>query len=149
MAALETAAALLLLALMALVLVDVGLRNTVNRPLAWGTEVLEVLLGAMIFLLYPVLAAGGGHITVDLIPFPPAVRRVQRVLAAAVGGTLFGLIGWCLVRQARRAAEYGDGTTLLQLPYAWILGGMGALAALAVLGFALAGWRAWRAAEAL
>jgi len=145
--ALEAVAAVLLLALMALVLVDVVLRNTVNRPLAWSTEVLEVLLGAMIFLLYPVLAVGGGHITVDLIPFSPAVQRWQRVLAALFGATLFGVIAGCLARQAWRAAEYGDGTSLLHLPYAWILGGMGLLALLAAAGFAAALWRAWRGAE--
>lgn len=138
-AVLEGTAAFLLLVLMLLVLVDVVLRNTVNRPLAWSTEVLEVALGAMVFLLYPVLAfkggGAGGHITVDLISTPPAVQRVQKLVAGLVGGVLFGLIGWCLGRQALRAADYGDGTTLLHLPYAWILGGMGVLSVLALGAF--------------
>lgn len=144
---LEGTAVLLLFALMLLVLVDVVLRNTVNRPLAWGTEVLEVVLGFMIFLLYPVLARGGGHITVDLIPFGAAVRRWQRLLAGLVGASLFGLVAWCLGRQALRAADYGDGTTLLQLPYSWILGGMAALSALTVAGFLAAALRSRRDGE--
>ncbi|MBX3642095.1 MAG: TRAP transporter small permease [Rubrivivax sp.] len=138
---LEGAAALLLLALMLLVLVDVVLRSVVNRPLPWSTEVLEVLLGAMIFLLYPVLARNGGHITVDLIPFPAPVRRLQRRLSALAGALLFSIIGWCLGRQALRAAEFGDGTTLLHWPYAWILGAMAAASALTVLGFVASAWQ--------
>jgi TRAP-type C4-dicarboxylate transport system permease small subunit len=138
MSVLEGTAAVLLFVLMVIVLVDVTLRNTVNRPLPWGTEVLEVVLGAMIFLLYPVLALGSGHITVDLIATRPAVQRVQRVLAGVVGATLFGLIGWCLGRQSLRAAEYGDGTPLLGIRYSWVLGGMAALAVVAAACFVVA-----------
>ncbi len=143
---LEGSGALLLLALMGVVFLDVMLRNLLNRPLPWGTELLEVLLAAMIFLLYPVLAVGGGHITVDLIQVRPALRRVQRVLAGLVGASLFALIAWCLGRQAVRAAGYGEGTPLLHIPHSLVLGGMGVLAALAVLGFGIATARALRRA---
>ena len=147
LSALEGAAAVLLLALMALVLVDVTLRSAINRPLAWGTEVMEVMLGVMIFLLYPVLAAGGGHITVDLIPVRPVLARVQRVLADLAGASLFGIVAGCLARQASRAAEYGDGTSLLKIPFSWILGGMAGLALVAAVAFVGAGWQALRAVE--
>lgn len=143
---LEGAGALLLLTLMSVVFVDVVLRNALNRPLPWGTELLEVVLAAMVFLLYPVLAFGGGHITVDLIAVRPALRRVQRVLAGLVGAALFSLIAWCLWRQAVRAAGYGEGTPLLHIPYMVVLGGMGVLAALAALGFVAATARALRRA---
>jgi len=144
---LQGLAAVLLLALMLLVLVDVVLRNVANQPLAWSTEVLEVMLGAMIFLLYPVLARNGGHVTVDLIPLPVAVRRVQRILSALAGVVLFALVAWCLGRQALRAADYGDSTTLLHWPYAWILGGMAALSLLAVIGFIANAAQSGRSAE--
>ena len=45
-----------LLVLMAIVFVDVVARNLLNSPLPWGTEVLEAVLGLMVFALYPVLA---------------------------------------------------------------------------------------------
>ena len=144
----EGLAAALLLMLMLVVLVDVFGRNVLNRPLPWGTELLEVVLGAMVFLLYPVLALGGGHITVDLINTRPAIQRVQRTLASVVGAALFTLIAWCLVRQAVRAAGYGESTPLLGIPFALVLGGMAALAAIATLGFLVAGGRALRHEEA-
>lgn len=137
-AVMEGAAAILLLTLMLIVLVDVLMRNLLNQPLPWGTELLEVMLGFMVFLLYPVLAIGGGHITVDLIPVRASVYRMQGVLAAFAGALLFALIAWCLGRQAMRAAGYGEGTPLLHIPYSAVLGGMAALAGLASLAFVVA-----------
>ena len=69
--ALEWVGTATLFALMAIVVVDVAGRNLFNRPLPWGTEVLEVLLAAMVFALYPLLALRSRHITVDLIELRP------------------------------------------------------------------------------
>ncbi len=129
----EHTASGLLAGMMVLVLIDVVLRNVADRPLPWGTEVLEVVLGAMVFLVYPVLAARGGHVTVDLIHVGPRLQRVQRVVAELAGAALFGLLAWCLARQALRAADYGDGTPMLKIPFSAVLGGMALLALLAAL----------------
>lgn len=141
---LEAVGAFCLVVLMVTVFVDVVGRNVFNKPLPWGTEALEIVLAAMIFLIYPVLAAGSGHITVDLIRMHPTVQKVQRVLGALMGMALFALIAWCLVRQARRAAEYGEATALLHVPIAWILGTMAVLGACASIGFVVAMLRALR-----
>src|SRR4051794_12946781 len=89
---LEAAGALALLLLMLLVLVDVTGRNLLNTPVPWSTELLEIIVGCMVFLLYPVLALQSGHITVDLIHVRPALRIAQRLLGAVIGGLLFALI---------------------------------------------------------
>jgi hypothetical protein len=81
---------------------------------------------------------------VDLIATSPAVQRVQRVLAHGIGATLFALITWCLARQALRAASYGEGTPLLHIPYAAVLGLMAALAAVTACAFIHAAVRAVR-----
>lgn len=148
-AVLEGTAAMLLLVLMLVVLVDVAMRNLINQPLPWGTELLEVVLGFMIFLLYPVLAIGGGHITVDLIRVRAAVHRLQLVLADLAGTVLFALIAWCLARQALRAAGYGEGTPLLHIPYSAVLGGMALLAGVAALAFVVAAVKTMKRAPAL
>ncbi|MBS0449987.1 MAG: TRAP transporter small permease [Proteobacteria bacterium] len=135
---LEAIGAVCLVLLMVTVFVDVVGRNVFNKPLPWGTEALEIVLAAMIFLIYPVLAVGSGHITVDLISVRPALQKVQRLLGAAMGMALFALIAWCLVRQAQRAAEYGEATALLGVPVAWILGTMAVLAACTSAGFVAA-----------
>src|SRR3989344_5807561 len=69
-----------LLALMLMVFIDVVGRNLFNSPLPWGTEVMEVLLGLMVFVFYPVLARRSGHIVVDLIPVPRGIGGVRRCL---------------------------------------------------------------------
>src|SRR5688500_15714613 len=80
-----------LFVLMAIVFIDVVARNLFDSPLPWGTEVLEVVLGAMVFFLYPVLALRQEHIVVDLVPIPRAGRTAQRVLSGAVSAAVFGL----------------------------------------------------------
>lgn len=124
-----------LLLLMVIVTVDVIARNVLNRPLHGGTELLEILLAATIFLLYPVLALRDGHVTVDLIPVPRRLRWFQRVLVAVVGAAVFGLVAWCMARQAVRAAGYGEATALLGVPLSLVLGGMAALAGVTALAY--------------
>ena len=138
--ALEAASAVCLFVLMAVALADVVGRNLLNRPLPWGSEFLEIVLAAMVFLLYPVLGLRSEHITVDLIPVRAGLRRLQRGFGGLFGAAAFGLIAWALARQAIRAAGYGEATALLGMPLAYVLGGMSALAGLTVLAFLVAAW---------
>lgn len=133
-----------LLALMLIVFIDVTGRNLFNSPLPWGTEVMEVLLGLMVFVFYPVLARRDGHIVVDLVPVPRGAAGVQRVLAGMVGAALFGIIAWTCGRQALRSAEYGDASAILGIPTAWVLWVMAALAGLSALVFVARIFGAWR-----
>lgn len=142
--AMEAVGAVSLLILMVTVFIDVIGRNLFNRPLPWGTELLEIVLALMIFAIYPLLALGFGHITVDLIRVRPSVHVVQRVLGSAVGAVVFALIAWCLVRQAIRAASYGEATPLLNVPLSWVLGGIGVMAGISTLAFLLAAVRTVR-----
>jgi len=136
--ALEGAGVAALFILMLVVFIDVVGRNLLNRPLPWGTELLEVVLAVLIFALYPVLALRSSHITVDLVPVPRALQVSQRLLSGGVGAVLFGVIAFCTARQAIRSAGYGDASALLQIPTAWVLWGMCALSVATVLGFVAA-----------
>lgn len=138
---LGVAGAFCLLLLMIIVTVDVVARNALNRPLYGGTELLEMLLAAMIFLLYPLLALRSGHITVDLVPVPRALRAVQRVLSRLIGAVVFALIAWCMARQALRAEDYGEATALLGVPLFYVLGGMAVLAGVTALAFVVPSMR--------
>jgi len=142
--ALTATGTLSLLALMVIVVVDVVGRDLLNSPLPWGTEVMEVLLGLMVFVFYPVLARHHGHIVVDLVPVPRVARAAQRVLSGAVGAALFGVIAWTCGHQALRAAGYGDASAILGIPTAWVLWGMVALAGLSALIFAAQALGVWR-----
>lgn len=138
---LEAGSAFALLVLMLVVLVDVVGRNFFNKPLPWGTELLEIVLALMIFLLYPVLGLRSGHITVDLIQVPPWVQRVQRVLGGVIGATVFGIIAWCMGRQALRASGYGEATALLHIPLSLVIGGMSAMAIVTSFAFVVSALR--------
>jgi TRAP-type C4-dicarboxylate transport system permease small subunit len=140
---LEAVGAMFLAAMMVTVFVDVIGRNLLNKPLPWGTEVLEILLAGMIFLLYPVLAIEWGHISVDLIPVTQSLQRYQRALGAALGSVLFGVVAWCLVKQAVRVQQYGETTAVLGAPISWILGSMAAFAAITCVCFLVAMARAF------
>lgn len=142
--AMEAIGAVSLLILMVTVFVDVVGRNLFNTPLPWGTELLEMVLALMIFAIYPLLALGFGHITVDLIQVRPSLHVVQRVLSSVMGAVVFSLIAWCMGRQAIRAADYGEATPLLNVPLSWVLGGIGLLAAISAMGFLLAAVRSIR-----
>lgn len=135
---LEALGALALLVLMVIVFIDVVGRNLFNTPLPWGTELLEMVLAVMIFAVYPLLALGFGHITVDLIQLRPSLHVVQRVLASVLGAAVFALMTYCMGRQALRAAGYGEATPLLGVPLSWILGGVSVMAALSSLAFVIA-----------
>jgi TRAP-type C4-dicarboxylate transport system permease small subunit len=132
---LAVAGSVCLLALMVLVVVDVIGRDFFNSPLLGGTELAEVVLGAMIFLFYPVLALRGGHITVDLVPIPRALRAVQRSLSGLIGAAMFGVVAFACGRQAVRAASYGDASAILGIPTSWVLWAMTALSALTAATF--------------
>lgn len=126
-----------LVVVMLVVLVDVIGRNALNQPLPWGTDLVEVLMAVLVFALYPVLAWRANHITVDLVPLGRALRGFQQLLSRLMGAGLFGVIAWCVARQALRAAEYGEALPMLQLPTAWVLSGVSAMAAVTALAFLL------------
>lgn len=141
---LEGLTAVALLALMAIVLVDVIGRNGWNQPLPWASEVLEIVLAASVFLFLPVLAIRGGHVTVDLIELP-AMARMQQVLSGLIGFILFGSVTWALARHTTRVAEFDEVTPLLSIPLPWIFGALTALAALtSVLSLAWSVCHLWR-----
>lgn len=146
--ALQAVGAAALLALMLVVFVDVVGRNLFNRPLPWGTELLEVVLAVMIFALYPILALRSTHITVDLITVRPPLQIVQRVLACTIGAVLFVVIAYCAAHQAIRSAGYGDASALLHIPTADVLAGMSAMAVVTVAAFIIALVKALRGAPA-
>lgn len=133
-----------LVALMAVVVIDVVGRDLLSRPLLGATEIEEILIAAIVFLGYPVLALREAHITVDLVPVGLGLRRVQRVLAAFLGFALFAAIGWRLWVQAVRVARYGETTGVLDIPVWIILTGISVLAAVTALFFLVSIGRVFR-----
>lgn len=132
-------ASVLLLLLAFLTLGDVIGRNLLGSPLPGATELTELGLIGVTFLLYPQLAYRQQHIVIDLFDnvTPRAMKRVQSVLAAVLGAGVFAILAWRLGVQGLRVAGYGDITPYLQLPLAPAYYFMSALSALTAAGFLL------------
>jgi TRAP-type C4-dicarboxylate transport system permease small subunit len=126
-----TAAALFLLVLMAVTLVDVLGRNLLNRPLTGALELTELLLFLLIFLML--------HIVITLLSSTLGSKLdiFQRVLNAVLGFGLYSITGWQLWALAERSASYGDMTPTLQWPYAPFLFAMAVLSFLNAVAFLL------------
>lgn len=135
--ALEFLGAASLAVLMAVVVVDVVGRAAFDRPLPWGTELLEVVLAVMVFAIYPVLGLRNNHITVDLITVRPALQVVQKRFARLVGFVAFMVVAYCVARQAVRSGSYGDASPLLGIPTADVLWFMCVMAVFAAVAFLL------------
>lgn len=115
-------AATLLFLLMFVTLVDVLGRYLFNSPLLGATELTEVFLVSITFLLYPVVALHEKHIVVDLIDHwsNPVLRAFQAVVTALIGALLFGIVAWRLWILGWRSVEYRDITPGLGLHIGWV-----------------------------
>lgn len=130
-------AAMALLGMALLTLFDVVGRNFLRSPVPGATEMTEIGLVAVTFLLYPLVAYRQAHISVDLFDefMGPRVRRLLSVLANLMGAAVFGAFAWQLWKQGDRLMNYGDVTSYLRLPLGPILYFMAIASAATVIAF--------------
>lgn len=133
--ALAALAAVLLLALMGITVVDVAGRYLFNHPVFGATELTELILAAVIFSGLPAVCLDDVHVTVRLMTtrLGPRARRVELTIARLITAAALGMIAWRLAIQGMRTASYGEVTTYLRLPVAPIAYTAAALCALAAL----------------
>jgi TRAP-type transport system small permease protein len=116
--ALRAAAAMFLVGLAAVTLLDVLGRYVFHFPVRGAVELIEALMVGTIFTGIVLATIAHQHVTVDLfaLRLGRRGRRIQLafslVLAAAVSA-LLGAVSWS---QARSAQEFGDRSTMLGLP---------------------------------
>lgn len=124
--------AVLLFVLMLLTLIDVVGRNLFKQPVLGASELTEILLAMVIFLMLPHVALRRQHIAIDLIEnvVGPRVLLVLDVLAALLSAAMFFLIAWQSWVLATKAIGYGDSTATLSIPVGPILYVISVLAAL-------------------
>ncbi len=112
--------ATVLFAMMLVTAVDVAGRYLFSRPLAGGFELTEMMLAALIYCGLPLVSKRREHIVIDTFDvfMSPRVKRSLDIGADIVCSATLAGIGWLLFRRAVRVAEYGDTTSVLQLPLA-------------------------------
>lgn len=131
---LETAASLVLAAMMLLTFADVIGRYILREPIFGATEMISTMLALLIFLGLGVANARDKHIVVEL--FDTAIRkRAPRLYDIFVQG--FSLCAMLLLvavltYQAVEAHHTGAKTLVLQWPLSLVIGAIAALAILSV-----------------
>ena len=125
-------AAVFLVAMMLINVVDVGLRVSVNEPIFGTYEIVEFLLAAVAFLAIPEAFLRDQHITIELIDqvLPPRVIDALRAFGTLCALVFVTLMVWHMVQPALDYIEFNEITMDLQLPLIWkavlIMTGVGA-----------------------
>lgn len=114
-------AAIFLLAMMALNVIDVGLRSGFNAPIFGTYEIIELFLAAAAFLAIPEVFLRDQHITIELIDqvVPERVVRWLKLIGTFVALVFVALLTWHMTQPAREFIEFNDVTIDLHLPIIW------------------------------
>jgi len=117
--ALGAAAAGILLAMMALTVVDVVARYVFSRPVRGAFEVTELMLLVLIFAGLPLVSFSDEHAVMDFIDRllgPRGQRALLRAVDALNAAFMF-LLTWLMWRKADRIWAYRDATDVLRVLY--------------------------------
>jgi TRAP-type C4-dicarboxylate transport system permease small subunit len=131
--ALRGLAALILFVLMVLGTADVVGRYFFSAPIRGASELIELLMAALVFAAFPVVTVERAHITVDLFRASARLQSLKRRVGGVVVCGCLALFVYCVLRQAARVASMGDVTDLLRIPKAPIFYFMAASCGLALL----------------
>jgi len=117
--ALGAAAAGILLAMMALTVVDVVARYVFSRPVRGAFEITELMLVVLIFAGLPLVSFSDEHAVMDFIDRllgSRGQRWLERLVQAACAAFMF-LLAWLVWRKADRIWAYRDATDVLRILY--------------------------------
>ena len=114
-------AAVFLLAMVAINVLDVGLRTGFNAPMFGTYEVVELFLAAAAFLAIPETFLRGEHITIELVDqiVPPRAVEVLRALGLGTALLFVGLLSYHMIEPALELIEFDEVTRDLQYPVIW------------------------------
>ena len=104
--------------LMLLTCVDVFGRYVLNSPVPGAAEMVEQLMGVLIFTALPAVTLRRSHITIDLLDpvTPKAVAPFRDALIHLACAGFLGAVAWRLWFHAGSKIAYGDVTEYLNIP---------------------------------
>jgi len=129
LAALAFAGCLLLLAMLAIIVTDVALRNLalpgLPRGLAWSNEISELLLYVITLSVAPWLLRQGQHIRVDIVlrALPPKLAWIFEWIGDTIGLACCIVLAWFAAQAAwssYRAAWAANIKTLVTPEWWWL-----------------------------
>jgi TRAP-type transport system small permease protein len=118
--ALTLFASVTLFVIMWLVVIDVVSRDAFNYSIVGLFEVIEILMGILVFAGVPIVTANQGHIAVNLLDsfIGPKLRLFQKVAVNLLCTAVLVLFAWRLWDVAGKLAGYNDVTLFLKIPLA-------------------------------
>ena len=133
-------AAIALIGMVAVNVIDVGLRSGLNQPIYGTYELVELLLAATAFFVIAEAFLTDSHITIELIDqvVPPRAVDVLRACGMAATVVFLVLLSWFMIQPAVDMVAFDEVTFDLRMPK--ILGGalvLIGIAAAAVAAFAI------------
>ena len=117
---LQWLAAATLFALMGVVSVDVIGRYLFNKPLPAGYEMVQALMGLLVFVTLPLVSRNNDHIALGLLEkrFSGRLDLLRRALVHLFSAAVLGFVTWRLAVHAGKLAAGRDVTPVLQMPLA-------------------------------
>ena len=111
---------ILLLALVAVTVIDVIGRYLFASPVPGAPEYTELLLMAVIFTGLPAVCLDDGHITVDLFTskFKGGLATLQLFFARMFVAVVLSVVAWELWQHGNQLASYQEVTIYLRVPLA-------------------------------
>jgi len=135
--------AFFMLAIMTLTIIDVTGRYIFNSPVRGGVELIEFMLGLLIFSALPLVSVKRAHITVELFDnfMGSEFKRYREVIVLGASAAMIGFITERMLSTGLDAFEADDISMHLDLPMAPILF---VLTILSAICFFVQFYMAWR-----
>ena len=110
--------AAVLFVLMAMTCIDVFGREVFAAPLDGATELTQIMMGVIVFAVFPIVSLREDHITVDLLDrwFPERLARPRRVIINLIAAAVMVGVCWRVWIIGGFQSDYGDATEFLSIP---------------------------------
>ena len=114
-------AAVFLLGMVAINVIDVGLRGSINSPIFGTHEIVVLMLAAVAFLPIPEVFLRDQHITIELIDQVISDRAVGwlRAFGSLCALVFAALLAWHMVQPALDNIQFNEVTMDLEIPVIW------------------------------
>ncbi len=111
--------AVIIFALMGLSVTDALLRSAFNAPIFGANDYAQVLLSFAVAISFPLCILAGRLIAIDTLlrKFPDGVQEILAWSSSLLGAGILGYLSYRAYFNGLDAADFGESTMLLQLPF--------------------------------
>lgn len=148
---LSMAAAVMVGLLMFLIFAGVVGRYVFNKPIFGAYELIEILMGLLIFAGLPIVSRTRSHITVDVLSerFPGNIQPIQQIIVNLLCAGTAAVISWRIWTYGARLSRFHETTLELKIELGHIAYSMAVILAFVVLAFLMNAWEAFLSMRAM